>query len=348
MSKRNSIEKDLPALQDMYWPPVGVFRSNANIDCILNSFDFSDFFKKDSGFDQVGEKINISLNLIYSYIYNYRDSPIFNIKDTGFESKIYYKKHEIEDYFIQNWLGLLETKSNILTQQELADYFEKISIHNAGLNHQFFDYVATEMTLDSMLHFLKTEICRNEYVDDEVSMLGLGLQGAMKKVVASNFWDECGNGVLQNFHTYWLRRLLHQMGTEDEFLSWRNVDKPWFTSLTSNIFNALLTRPSMRLSAYGCFTTTEQWVECHFSKIMAGMKRLGLDNDDYLIYFEKHHTIDPHHTYELVEAIRYQTPLLTSQEIDKIYYGSQLAIVTAVHAYDRMLSFYKSKDCQSC
>ncbi|OAV11199.1 hypothetical protein AO378_0399 [Moraxella catarrhalis] len=56
------------------------------------------------------------------------------------------------------------------------------------------------------------------------------------------------------------------------------------------------------------------------------MQRVGLNSKDALVYFDKHKTIDPHHTYELVEALRFQTPRLTKNEISLIHKGSQLAI----------------------
>ena len=68
---------------------------------------------------------------------------------------------------------------------------------------------------------------------------------------------------------------------------------------------------------------------------------LGLNSKDALVYFDKHKTIDPHHTYELVEALRFQTPRLTKNEISLIYKGSQLAIKVAILAYDRMHRFYQ-------
>lgn len=47
-----------------------------------------------------------------------------------------------------------------------------------------------------------------------------------------------------------------QITSYEDFLTWRN-GKPWQFSLTSNIFNCLLTILALKLAAYGCFTTTE-------------------------------------------------------------------------------------------
>ena len=340
MLKKNSIRVDNPELQDNYWPPVDTYNiDNISHAYITTELALKDYISENDSYEVRGEKINVALSNIYSYIYNYKDSPIYNETDSFLETNFLKKKVELEDHFLRNWLDV-SLSSEFKDQESLAVYFEDDSTGNEGMNHYFFDYVAEEMSREAMIHFLKTEICRNEYVDDEVSLLVFGLQGQMKKVAASNLWDECGCGVLKNFHTYWLRQLIRDLSSYDEFLTWRST-KPWFFSLTSNIFNALLTKPSLKLAAYGCFTTTEQWVECHFEKIIRGMKRVGITSNDSLIYFDKHKTIDPHHTYELIESVRNQVPQLTSDEVEKIHYGAKLAIKTAVEAYDRMYEYYK-------
>lgn len=286
---------------------------------LTTDLTLEELLDNNQNFDQVGEIINEALSEIYACIYGYKDSMLFQQQDDLLEKSILSKKIELEHYFLYNWLDLGGfSEAAFENQKQLAVYFEKECINSLGMHHQFFDFVADQMNKEQMTHFLKTEICRNEYVDDEVAFLTVGLQGQMKKVASSNLWDECGCGVLKNFHTYWLRRLMLQITSYEDFLTWRN-GKPWQFSLTSNIFNCLLTNPALKLAAYGCFTTTEQWVECHFEKNIRGMQRVGLNSKDTLVYLDKHKT----------------------NEVSFIYRGSQLAIKVAVLVYDLIYRFYQ-------
>mgnify|MGYP002515193473 CR=1 FL=1 len=341
MLKKDTFLKDKPQLQDLYWPPVNFYQINQLLhNYLTTNTSLEEFIANEKRYDKIGEKLNIALSEIYAYMYGYKDSILFQRQNKDLDILILTKKIEVEEYFLHNWLNIEKfPDTSFLNQEDLAIYFEEESINSEGMHHSFFDFIADEMDREAMIHFLKTEICRNEYVDDEVALLTVGLQGNMKKVSASNLWDECGCGLLQNFHTYWLRRLMLNITDYESFLDWR-LTKPWQFSLTSNIFNCLLSNPALKLAAYGCFTTTEQWVECHFNKIIKGMRRVGLCSGDALVYFEKHKTIDPHHTEELVQAIRFQSPRLTKEELAIIHKGSLLAIKVAVLAYDRMLDFY--------
>ncbi|MCP2727600.1 iron-containing redox enzyme family protein [Symplocastrum sp. BBK-W-15] len=146
---------------------------------------------------------------------------------------------------------------------------------------------------------------------------------------------------MTEFHTYWLRMLLEQTNTWKQFISYRET-APWFGKLTSNTFNLLLTRPGYKFAAYGQFTISESWVLPHFSRILEGMKRVGLDCKNNTIYFEKHLTIDPYHTRDLLDALACQEPKLSQAEINQVLFGTQMAIVAAKAQYDRMIIYLSS------
>lgn len=189
-------------------------------------------------------------------------------------------------------------------------------------------------------------MCRNEVVDDEVALLVCGLQGNLKRMTSANLWDECGNGNLTGFHTYWLRRLINHMDDWQDLISYRHLEKPWFSSITSNTFNALLTRPGRKYQSYGCFTTTEAWVEPHFEKLLQGLKRTNLSHADIDIYFSAHKTIDPFHTRELLDGIQDQVPAITVHELQEIILGAHTAVAAGVSQYRLILDYLRNIDRQ--
>ncbi|VVH59981.1 hypothetical protein BSPWISOX_3043 [uncultured Gammaproteobacteria bacterium] len=220
-----------------------------------------------------------------------------------------------------------------------CDFLEDLTNHNKGLNHSFFDYTESKMTKNEWVEFLLLETIRNEVVDDEVAMMIPGLQHSMKQVMSSNLWDECGNGNIDNFHTTWLRRLLKSLNKDNDIIEYRKT-KPWFTSITSNSLNSLLTTVGGVYRAYGHFLITESWVAPHFTKMLIGMENVGLTSKDTQLYFIAHKTIDPFHAAEMLSGIRKMKPQLEKKELKEIVSGACQAVAAGSVMYDELEKYF--------
>lgn len=340
MLKIESIHEDRPGLQWRAWPPVPAFVAlPADLQRFLDADAPSrslilQGLRGDS--EAYGKFLHDGLATIYAYVYGYPDSPCYLQSAPALEALLLGAKVVLEEEMINYWLPT-EPVPPAGTQGEAIAYLRGFSLSNAGVDHALFDYLRDDATRAGMGQFLRLEVCRNEVVDDEVALLVRGLQGNMKKVIASNLFDECGNGALNRFHTYWLRRLVERQDDWDGLVEYRRTAKPWFASITSNIFNALLTRPGYKYRAYGCFIVTEAWVEAHFNAILAGLRRLELDQDDVAVYFRAHKNIDPQHTDELLTALLHQTPALSAAELSEVMLGAHLAVAAGISQYQRIL-----------
>lgn len=338
------LNQEIPKLQKYGWPVVKKFEKlNQFLQEFLSlDIDAQRQLLADSREDaeEHGKYVNEYLGQIYAYVYGYPNSPCYVTTNDDLEIKLQQAKILLERE-LMNWLKLSHVPQG-LDQLEAAQYLNDVIVNNTGLYHELYDYIATKASKTAVLTFLFTETVRTEVVDDEVSFMTIGLQGPLKRSSISNCWDECGRGDFTEFHTYWLRMLLEQTQTWKQFLNYRETAMPWFAGLTSNAFNMLLTRPGYNLAAYGNFIIGESWVLPHFSRILDGMKRVGLDHEDTTIYFEKHVKIDPYHTKDLLDGFAYQEPKLTQAEVDQVLLGSQVMIAAATAQYDRMLPYLSS------
>jgi hypothetical protein len=335
--------QEIPTLQKYNWPPVNPFQEVGQ--------DLAEFLELSSNQqhqyletlrkvpEQHGQFLHDSLAQIYAYCFGYHDSPCYLKTDESLERKLVNAKFTLETELQEHGLSL-EPIPLELSQNEAADYLKTLAVNNPGIEHPLFDYLETAPR-NVLLRFLQHEVMRNEVVDDEVSLLVLGLQGAFKAVVVANLWDECGRGKLAHAHTYWLRRFLEAINGWKELTDYRKVS-PWFSKIISNVFMMLLTRPGFKLSAYGYFLMSESAVAPHFKKILAGLGKTELTQEDITIYFDAHLKIDKHHGQELVDAIRYQEPCLTQPEINLLLQGAHLYIATATTQYNYMLSYLSS------
>lgn len=334
---REKMIKQAPVLQNHLWPPVAPFAGySAEISKFLHAglSEKKAFLREEEekAWQDQGEFFNRMLAEIYAYIYGYEDSPCYLTTQPDLEIAIQSAKILIEEIYLNHWLPVSDLP-DLATADDAYAYLESYVETNVGVGHELYIYLRDEASPEAIKEFLRLEVCRNEVVDDEIAMMVCGLQGNLKRMAAANLWDECGNGDLVGFHTYWLRRLLEHMGDWQSLLAYRQTIKPWFASITSNTFNALLTRPSHKYRAYGCFTTTEAWVEPHFDKLLKGINRVGLSHPDVCVYFATHCKIDPFHTRELLDGIKDQVPYLKLPEMLGIVRGSHIAVAAAESQY---------------
>lgn len=289
-----------------------------------------------------GEHVMTSLATLYAHYFDYLDAPDLSDVEDG-EAHLVRVKRLLEIEMLEGVLGFEPPDTSAFDddQAAVADHLEALSLANPGVRHPLFDYIADEMPAAQMREFLWLEVMRNEIVDDEVAMLVPGLQHSMKQVVASNLWDECGNGRIDGFHTTWLLRLLSHGDEWEAFLSYRER-RPWVSSTTSNAFNALLTNPANRFRAYGTFLVNESWVAEHFERILRGMDRVGIHDEDRRIYFDAHFKIDQHHRLEMIEGLRRQVPALGRRRLREVLEGAYQAIRAGEVMYDGLLAHFRA------
>jgi hypothetical protein len=336
-----------PRLQELPWPPVSPADGIAEpLSCFLNftpAEQQGELCRLRSESEAHSRFLHQGLGVIYSYVLGYPDSPCHLRNDDELEMRLLRAKVALERELSDWWLRPAPVP-DCRDQREAARHLQKLAETNVGVNHPLFDYLAARASRRAMEVFLLNDVVRNEVVDDEVALLVCGLQGLLKSVCATNLWDEVGRAKLTNFHTYWLRRLLGGPEGWEQVVRYRRVARQWFAGVTSNVFMMLLTRPALKLAAYGHFLITEGWVPPHFDKILEGMRRTGFNSRDEQIYFEAHVTIDPMHTDELIQGVEHQVPSLSSAESGLIIRGANYAVAGATVQYDRMLSYLQSFD----
>lgn len=331
----------VPPLQHYPWPPVNPADALPPDLCAFLTLDLPQQRQTLAALRrtpaQHGRMLHEGLATCFSARYGYADSPCFQRLDAALEVQLMQAELALGDELLCQGLDPMPIPQ-IATQAEAAAYLHTLAQHNPGVTHPLFDYLATAAARPALETMLLLETLRNEVVDDEVARLAIGLQGLMKAVAASNLWDECGHGKPVGFHTYWLRRLLAHRNAWDALAAYR-ARAPWFTRIASNTFNVLLWRPTYVYRKYGFFLITESWVAPHFSRLLAGLQRVGLAQQDVTVYFEAHLTIDPHHGAELLTGLSQHAPALGPWEIDEVLRGAHLAIAAYVMQCDAVLPY---------
>ena len=327
-----------------YWPVVAKFdgfsdslQSLLQLDNAQLKAHFTSLHQ--SNFEEYSQLVMKSLGTIYAGYFGYQDSPFENADD-----ELYLALIRLKLFLEHEMLGNIIKPQALPQINSAEEFYEYLAPHikeTSGAHTKFFDFVAQEMTLEQMREFLLIEVIRNEVVEDEVAMIIPGLGGhALKQAMASNLWDECGSGNIDNFHTTWLYELIEAENAWEKIIEYRKT-KPWFTGIASNSFNSLLTGHKKKLRSFGHFLVTEAWVFPHFVKIIEGMNRLGIDDNRIRIYFNMHIKIDPHHAEEMLTSILQNKPALGSEQLIEILQGAHQAFAAGSLMYEKLLNHFK-------
>jgi hypothetical protein len=172
-----------------------------------------------------------------------------------------------------SWLKGLARSHRVFKHPYYGDF-----IRNKATCEDFRDYVIQESVVDGRF-------------DDLLALMQIGTSGAAKLEIAANFWDEMGNGKLDEVHTHLFNKIFDVFDITKEDLD---------NGLTANALLsgnlAVITSRYRHLypEAVGFLGMTEWLVPDRFVQVVHGWERLGLP-DVGIVYHRLHITVDAQH-----------------------------------------------------
>ncbi|MBT2447839.1 iron-containing redox enzyme family protein [Streptomyces sp. ISL-43] len=163
--------------------------------------------------------------------------------------------------------------------------------HRVFKHAYYHEFIRDQATADDLRTYVMQESVVDGRFDDLLAMMQVGTSGAAKMEIAANFWDEMGNGDLEQVHTLLFNKIFEVFEIPEDELE---------RSLTAN---ALLSgNLAVMLSRYrqfypeavGFLGMTEWMVPDRFVQVVHAWERLGLP-DIGIVYHRLHITIDSQH-----------------------------------------------------
>lgn len=156
-------------------------------------------------------------------------------------------------------------------------YYHKF-IHDNARPQDLRRYVIQESSVDSRF-------------DDLLALMQVGVDGDAKMEIASNYWDEMGNGKPEEVHTLLFGKIVAHFGIEE----WELQDSASADSLLQGNLAAITSRHRhLYGEAVGYLGMTEWLVPDRFSQVVHAWNRLGLDPVG-IVYHDLHISVDAHH-----------------------------------------------------
>ncbi|MCV9947654.1 iron-containing redox enzyme family protein [Rhizobium sp. BT-175] len=166
-----------------------------------------------------------------------------------------------------------------------------ISEHRASHHPYYHSYIENHGTREDLRYLLAQETCIDPRFDDILALIQLGARGEAKLELASNYWDEMGNGSFADMHSILFDEALVEL---DISLNYIAENFLFEAKVCGNISAALALRRQYYHMAIGYFGVTEYLVPRRFRKLISAWKRLGLPKKG-MHYHDLHIGVDAGH-----------------------------------------------------
>lgn len=183
----------------------------------------------------------------------------------------------------------------------LADWFATLRARH--VQPAFCRYLAEDATLEEIALFFLAEELVDSRFDDLVALAQIGAPETSKLTMAENYWDEMGEGKLEQMHTRlfehsarYMRRRLADAGVDTSELGGTEVYENANLVLMYGIHRHLAPRS---LAAMGLMEYT---APVRFQAMVDGCTRLGVPAD--VIHYQRIHVhVDADHGAEWLENV---------------------------------------------
>ena len=219
-----------------------------------------------------------------------------------------------------------------------SKWLKQYVLKHPSSNHPLFQYLADESKKEEMSYFFSQEVTIDPRFDDLIALMQVGIKTpGIKMELASNFWDEMGNGVPEDVHTELFSRLYSELDIYRDGETFADVLEraSWQALACGNtLLYSVLHRKNLNIGL-GALGTVEIISPFRFSHLVRGFKRSGL-SDEASEYHQTHISIDARHGNGwLTNAIR-PTVAQSVEAREEVFFGSMLRMNTSMDYCEHM------------
>ena len=161
-----------------------------------------------------------------------------------------------------------------------------------------YEWLADEADSEEVLAFLTMEGGPDGGFDDLVAACQIGLDGEAKLEMAVNYWDEMGNGSLEDVHTELHRQMSRALKLEPPHREFEPT-----ASLRRGALGGLLaTNRYLQPEMVGALGVIELQAGPRCRRVLSAFDRLGLP-DEARPFYEIHASVDPRHGKDWLDRV---------------------------------------------
>ncbi|MBC7789111.1 MAG: iron-containing redox enzyme family protein [Anaerolineae bacterium] len=179
-----------------------------------------------------------------------------------------------------------------------VDWYRRTAFNHPLYEHELYSFLASEATREQIHWFFTMESAGEAAFDDLVAMSQVGTRGDVKMEMASNYWDEMGNGKEHAVHTYLFHRL-----ADDLAVTAPSADElPWqvLSGVNLMLWCSISRRNAFR--AQGALGAVELLAPQRCTRVVHGAHRVGIPKKT-MSYYGAHAIIDIGHAEGWLEHV---------------------------------------------
>jgi|SRR5690554_279973 len=244
----------------------------------------------------------------------------------------------LESAMINRELSKIDRKKlvkTIQTSDEYESWFRQLlNTHNAAKHEYYEDFLPNRATTSDIRYLLAQETSLDPRFDDILALMQIGTQGREKMEIASNYWDEMGNGDSTLVHTRLFSTALNSIEANEDYISENQTHE---AKVSGNISAFLALRRRNYFKAVGYFGVTEYLAPRRFTSLVKAWENNGLPKEG-IEYHKLHIKIDAIHGSAWIKNVI--RPLVESSPeicID-IAIGALIRLNSSEQYLDRLLT----------
>ena len=179
-----------------------------------------------------------------------------------------------------------------------VEWYRRTAFSHPLYEHELYSFLASEATREQIHWFFTMESAGEAAFDDLVAMSQVGTRGDVKMEMASNYWDEMGNGKEHAVHTYLFHRL-----ADDLAVTAPSADElPWqvLSGVNLMLWCSISRRNAFR--AQGALGAVELLAPQRCTRVVHGAHRVGIPKKT-MSYYGAHAIIDIGHAEGWLEHV---------------------------------------------
>lgn len=171
-------------------------------------------------------------------------------------------------------------------------WLKRLARNHQVYKHSYYrQYIRDHATVEDLRKYVIQESVVDGRFDDLLAMMQVGTSGPEKMEIATNFWDEMGNGNPEEVHTTLFNRIFEVFSIDQQDLDNELTAE---ALLSGNLAVQLCRYRRFYPEAIGFLGMTEWLVPERFVHVVHAWDRLGLP-DVGITYHKLHITIDSRH-----------------------------------------------------
>jgi len=248
----------------------------------------------------------------------------------------------IEAAWLSSELSSIDLRDLPQTAQDFEVWYRKRFRQQVATAESLFEHLAQRATLEELSVYILYEEQVDGRFDDVIALAQLGLKGAAKVALATNYWDEMGNGDETQMHTrlFCESAAFFRKAINSSPLA-RFVQPTAEALANGNLLLLLSIRREHCTRLLGALTLLEHTAPKRFSRAVFAMHRLGIP-EPIIYYHEMHTRIDAKHGDDLLNQV--VLPMLQARPdlTAEVSIGVQMRLQVASRYYRMLADVFES------